>query len=299
MHTLDDFKANQPQKERLFYIDFRLRFLGEISRQNLTERFGIQVAAASRDLSWYKELAPFNLEYSTKSKGYHWLPTFTPLFNCSVEQALSALVQGMGDSLIEGSKPLIHAEKPVELSRANLKLGVIAPITQGIHLGRAVAIQYFSTTRGHTEREIVPFTIIDNGLRWHTRAFDRESREFRDFVLTRISSASLTDGQAEGHELSDQDKEWNRFVELEISPHPNQEHPETIEFDYNMTDGIMPVSVRATSAGYLLRRWNIDCSSKGSLKGNEYQLWLRNNQVLYGVATAFLAPGYLEKPDLI
>jgi hypothetical protein len=50
--------------------------------------------------------------------------------------------------------------------------------------------------------------------------------------------------------------------------------------------------VRAALAGYLLRRWNVDCTENHSLRGSEFHLWLRNRQALYGVTNLVLAPGY-------
>ena len=47
----------QPQRDRLAFVELRVRFIGEIRRQDLVTRFGIQSAAASRDLALYKELA--------------------------------------------------------------------------------------------------------------------------------------------------------------------------------------------------------------------------------------------------
>ena len=42
--------VSQAQKERLFHIDFRLRFLGAVSRADLVNRFGVKAAAATRYL---------------------------------------------------------------------------------------------------------------------------------------------------------------------------------------------------------------------------------------------------------
>ena len=52
--------------------------------------------------------------------------------------------------------------------------------------------------------------------------------------------------------------------------------------------------LRAAMAGYLMRRWNVDCTEDHSLKGGEHHLWLRNRQALYGVTNLVLAPGYGE-----
>ena len=137
--------------------------------------------------------------------------------------------------------------------------------------------------------------MVDTGLRWHVRGFDRRSGDFRDFVLTRIADARLLSGAVKEHETADQDIQWNRITELELVPHPaNVQHPDTIEAEYGMTDGVLKIRARAAMAGYLLRRWNVDCTEDHSLKGGEYHLWLRNRQALYGVTNLVLAPGYGE-----
>ena len=83
--------------------------------------------------------------------------------------------------------------------------------------------------------------------------------------------------------------------ELELVPHPaNVQPPDTIEAEYGMEGGVLKFRVRAAMAGYLLRRWNVDCTDDHSLKGGEYHLWLRNRQALYGVTNLVLAPGYGE-----
>jgi len=97
------------------------------------------------------------------------------------------------------------------------------------------------------------------------------------------------------HEKPDQDIQWNRITELELVPHPaNVQHPDTIEAEYGMDGGVLKVRTRAAMAGYLLRRWNVDCTEDHSLKGGEHHLWLRNRQALYGVTNLVLAPGYSE-----
>ena len=60
----------QSQRDRLAFIELRLRFIGEIRRQDLVNRFGIQVAAATRDIALYKEVAPRNIDYDSKGKLY-------------------------------------------------------------------------------------------------------------------------------------------------------------------------------------------------------------------------------------
>ena len=47
-------ELTQSQRDRLAFIELRVRFVGEIRRQDLVARFGIQSAAATRDLALYK-----------------------------------------------------------------------------------------------------------------------------------------------------------------------------------------------------------------------------------------------------
>ena len=170
-------------------------------------------------------------------------------------------------------------------------------MTRAIHQVCPLEIEYHSISSGRTEREIVAFALIDNGLRWHVRAFDRKSQEFRDFVITRITHPVVLKGQpVAAHETSNQDIQWTRIVELELVPHPDRPRPEITEMDYGMHDGMLRMKLRAATAGYILRKWSVDCSPDHSLRGYEFRLWLRDHLALYGVKNAVLAPGY-RSPD--
>lgn len=105
---------------------------------------------------------------------------------------------------------------------------------------------------GPSQREIVPFSLVDNGLRWHVRAYDRKRSRFTDFVITRITNpAKAANTIVEDHELQSSDNQWNRIMELKIVAHPKLQHKETIELDYGMRDSVLDVNVRAAVAGYL------------------------------------------------
>jgi hypothetical protein len=89
------------------------------------------------------------------------------------------------------------------------------------------------------------------------------------------------------------DEQWQTLLPLTLIPHSkNISHPTAIELDFGMTDGKLIVHVRKAMAGYLLRRWNVDCSPHASLKGAEYQLQLANLEVLDEADNRTIAPGY-------
>ena len=86
--------------------------------------------------------------------------------------------------------------------------------------------------------------------------------------------------------------QWHKLVELQLIPHPALQHPDTMAHEYAMTEDLLTVQVRAAVAGYVLRRWNVDCSENYSLTGAEYHLALQNRLALEGVDNLLLAPGY-------
>lgn len=284
-------QISQAQRERLSHIDFLVRFLGTIGRNDLVKRFGIKEAAATRDIALYRKLAPQNLIFDTRSKRYRQSDAFTPLFDHPARQALAALAHGFGDAFALPYKPHIPFETPVQLNAPHLD--VLAVLSQAIYQNKVVELEYRSLSSGLTTRQFIPFVLVDNGLRCHVRGFDRLRSKFSDFVINRISNARLMEASTiEEHERKDNDIQWNRIVGLELVPHPSLKYPETIEQEYDMVEGKLRINARAAVAGYVLRLWNVDCTKDHSLEGPEYHLWLKNRQALYDVENLVIAPGY-------
>lgn len=278
------------QKQRLAYIDFSLMFKGSIFRLDLINRFEVGLSAGSRDFKLYKELAPHNFEYNTQQKRYFQTPEFKPLFEHDAKRTLMKLANDISD----GFDAIGDIHFPIETA-SNLNVPdifIVARLVQAILNNKAVSVTYTSLSSGTGERELVPHAIVDNGLRWHVRAYDRKNQSFRDFVLTRISKVTIME-TPEQVELASEDADWQRLIPLVLVPHPkNIEHPMAIELDYGMENGQLALNVRAAMAGYLLRRWNVDCTEQGTLTGAEYQLWLQNRAMLANVQNLTIAPGY-------
>lgn len=292
--ALEDIPATQ--RERLAYIEMRVRFLGECRRQDLLDRFTIQEAAATRDFAAYRLLAPNNLDFDSSRKCYLLGAKFKPLFDFPAERVLTWLSQGFGDGVPVRQRGYVPSELTPFISKPDMD--ALAAISRAIHKRSLLKIRYCSLTSGKSERVIAPFALADSGWRWHVRAFDRKSGQFRDFSLTRISSAKPLDEIAHEEEGPERDIQWSRIVELELVPHPdNIRFPDAIESDLGMKNGCGYVQVRAAMTGYLLRLWNVDASSDHRLRGPEYQLWLRNTPALYGVQNLALAPGYLRQDN--
>lgn len=273
------------QKERIKYIDYHSYFFGKIIRKDLQEKFGIAEAAATRDFSLYNKLAPDNLSYQPTIRAYVVSKTFHPLFDHATRDVLKSLT-----SDLEATLMFTHEE---EFRLAPIPdMNLIATVNQAIHMGKTIECEYLSTSSGRTTKQLAPHALFDTGLHWYLRAYDKIKERFSDFVLTRMSRTTLLDESPKTIEQQAYDHEYNNVISLTICAHDNLKHPEAIEFDYNMKDGKLIKNVRASLAGYLLRRWNIDCSDSGNMKGNEYQLRLANIHELKNIKSMYFAPGF-------
>lgn len=277
------------QQERLAHIDFTLMFKGEAGRHYITDRFKVAPSVATRDFALYHDYAPQNIKYDDKQRQHIKTAEFKPLFDYDVIRTLATFSQGFGDGLTGHIQAPKTCEAPYHLNSPDLN--VVATISEAIHKGLPVEMDYVSPSSGTSSRVIVPHTVVDTGLRWHVRAFDRHRGEFRDFVLTRIKSIKLVTVAVDDNEHIENDLQWNNMLVLELIVHPRVKYPEAVELDYGMKRGSKKITIRSALAGYMLRLWNVDCSQDHHKYSSEFQLALKNNQVLSDVENAVLAPG--------
>lgn len=286
-------EPSQNQTQRLNFIEFRVLFSGQISRADLMNRFGISEAAATRDLCRYRELAPANLDFDKSQKIYRIGERFDRHLLKEVEsrQLLRALIQGVGDDFGISAGSMVACEIPAQMQVLDAE--TLAAVSRAIYQGCVLRIEYFSKSGNHGLREIVPFSLASTGLKWMVRAYCRRKNIFCDFVLNRIKSAMVLSGSAPKEcETKAYDDEWNRFLKLELVPHPvaKAEDRSKTEQEFQMMDGVYMLRVRASLAGFVLRLWSVDCSEDHRL--TMMPLSLRNRLVLHDVDSAKLAPGY-------
>lgn len=283
---LDDIGPSQ--RDRLFHIDFCTLFLGVVRRGDLIARFGIAQAAATRDLSLYRSMAPENLLFDRSEKSYRRAASFKPLFPHDPERSLHALSEGIGDDASLVPTGHIKVERPIRPFSPSLH--VISAVSRAIAGGRTLRIQYLSLSSGATERIVAPHALVDSGMRWHMRAYDERSSGFRDFVLSRVEAAEI--GKAATAEADrEHDEQWMRIVPMELVPHPGLKHPAAVAADYGMIDGVLRLKLRASLVGYVTQFWGIDTTPEHVLDPLRHQLWLKNTGTLYGVESLNFAPG--------
>ncbi len=173
--------------------------------------------------------------------------------------------------------------------KRNIPLLLVSAITRCIYQRRVLKAEYGSMSSGHRVRELSPLAMVHDGLRWHVRCFDHGKKDFRDFNLSRFTTA-----EAGGHsdvKLND-DAQWTTEVCLRLAPHPKAEHPETIRLDYDIIDEAKNIDLKVCLVGYFLRKWNIDVTDSATGNPKAQHLFLENKSDLLaaGVPAWSLSP---------
>lgn len=266
-------EQSQPQQERLFYLEFRLYFLGHVNRSDLQKRFGLKESSASRDIALYKKLAPQNVVYDYGLKSYIPKLSFEPLFSYTATQVLTALTHGFGDDYAGPKYPEIHSESPSQFPLPVVP--ILAGVTRAIHKSQAISIDYICNEQGRSKLDIVPHALIDSGTRWMVRAFDRSTSGFSNFVVNRIVSVLGDATDPEEGELSADDAAWNKIVGLNLKPHPTLAFPEAIMMEFGVQQGgALKMTCREALMSQLMDHWRIDAGEVPSADIGKYHLWL-------------------------
>lgn len=245
--------------QRFEFIEWRAYWVGRVNRGDLEGRFGVSTPQASLDLRAYQEAVPTNIEYDATEKAYVLSDTFEPRYlRLSGDRyliQLNAILNGAISATDTwfGSPPPAAVMPTLARSIAPDTLRTILRAIEG-RIALEIDYQSLTSTRSRT---IVPHSLAFDGHRWHARAWCDEHKEFRDFVLSRITS--ISEGRPTTADPTN-DVEWNTVVEMKIIPHPalDEAQRSAIEHDYGMTNGLLTVKTRAALSFYLIRQLNLD-----------------------------------------
>jgi hypothetical protein len=280
-------------RQRLQYIEVLAYYAGVVSRGDVARAFGLSDPAATKDLKLYNDLAPGNLSYNHAVFGFVPEAQFSPVFaNLEPGVALPMMAANLAvasgpyqQTLIYGL-PTANLPMPVRLPSRQL----LAQITRAIRGQKKLKVRYRSLSSsgqpaepslGQTlgqiaERILEPHTLVDNGLRWHVRAYNEERCDFRDFVLSRFEEAECLDEAAESSAQYDED--WVETLVLKLGAHQGLEQTkrESLMLDYATSDGSIELEVRRALIGYVLQRLNVDTTVDHSQNPQAFQLMLLN-----------------------
>ncbi len=268
-------------RQRLQYIEIMAWYAGVVTRSDVARAFGLSDPAATKDLKLYSDLAPGNLVYNHSVFGFVPGEGFSAVF---ADLAPAAVLPVIAANLAVANGPY-GATLIYGLATASLPLPArlpgqqtLAQLTRAIHGRRKLRVSYRSLSQrdSQAERMIEPHTLVDTGLRWHVRAYNEESCDFRDFVLSRITAAECLDTPAESSVQYDDD--WVEQVSLRLAPHSGLDaaRRESLLLDYGASGDLIEVNVRRALLGYVLQRLNVDTTPDHSMNPNAYQLMLLN-----------------------
>ncbi len=235
---------------------------GRLTTNHLCNSFGIARQQASKDINAYlRDIAPGNLVYDGKLKGYKPAANFTP-----------KVTSGLADEYLHAlasTKDFAHTFSQLDLGFAHTEMltpplrqvnpDILRALVQAARDGKKLDMGYVSLTSPDEESRIIaPHTLVCTPLRWHVRAYCEKNREFRDFVLSRFRGINGIEGDAEM--TKEQDERWNTTIDIVLVPDSRltDYQKAIIAEDYNMQHGKRVFSVRSALVPYALQALNLD-----------------------------------------
>src|SRR5580658_5854853 len=248
-------------ERRLAFIEDLLFWRGDVNRTDLVRRFGVSMSQASADIGRYLALSPPGVAYDKSAKRYVADETFRPVLTPpDSAQFLGELrlvdlgIMPAADTLLGEVPPFAAAPTPERPVDPFVLRGVLA----AIRARAAIEVRYQSMSRPMpTRRVIEPHALAHDGFRWHARAYDHQSGEFRDFVIGRMADIAVVEA---ARAVPDEDRDWNERVELRIAPHPalTPAQAKAIRLDYGIAGNSAAIKVRRALLFYALKRLGLD-----------------------------------------
>ncbi|MUK65228.1 helix-turn-helix transcriptional regulator [Aliivibrio fischeri] len=235
---------------------------GRLTTNHLIQSFGIGRQQASKDINSYlANIAPDNLVYDKHLKGYKPSESFTPQLTRGHADEYLHVLSRTEDMMVTFDELDMGFENTtmVRPVTRNISPDILRPIVQAIREKKRVDINYTSLKDGEeVERIISPHTLVCTPLRWHVRAYCEHSKDYRDFVLSRIRGIpDINDKVVMG---KDEDKTWNTQLYIELMPDPRltEAQASIIANDYGMENENLHIATNASLVRYVLDAYNID-----------------------------------------
>ncbi len=201
---------------------------GRVTSKTIEDAFSCSRSTATRIRNDYLAACPSNLSYCDSNKGYLPSDDFQPSY-CSGSLEEYAQLRSL-----EGAEFPVHLGHQLQ-RRPNP--AIVRPILKAIDKRERLDISYASFTYPKDgDRIISPHSLVNDGARWHVRAWCEKNQDFRDFVLSRIQKIHETEGPAEKTESDD--LAWNQTLTVSIEPDTrlSDAQRELVSLDYDMKE---------------------------------------------------------------
>ena len=250
---------------RYRFIEIISYWEGRLTANHLMDAFKIGRQQASKDINWYKRQYPHNLDYDLQLKGHVPTQEFKPMFTRGSADEYLQILQANEDLSQHYANAFLHPTSThiMRPPTRGIAPEILRPVIQACREQRRLDINYISlsTPEQPDGRLICPHTLVNNGFRWHIRAYCEKNQDYRDFVLSRIQG--IPDVEDKARYFSEGDEAWNTPVDLVIVPHRQltkaQQH--VIATDYDMDGNQLVIHTRAALVEYTLQILRIDKQS--------------------------------------
>lgn len=235
---------------------------GRLTTNHLTDNFQIQRQQASKIINRYlKEIAPGNLDYCPKLKGYKPTAAFTPRFTLGIAEEYLQALSNKADiaQTFTGLDLGFHHTHMLQPPRRQVDPAILQAIVQAARNQQKIDLGYVSMTSPDEESRIItPHTLVCTPLRWHVRAYCEKNRDYRDFVLSRFRSVNELEGNSPYSKAGDE--RWNFELDVVIKPDPRLTPYQRaiVEHDYHMQQGQLRIPTRGALVMYVLQQLNIE-----------------------------------------
>ncbi|MBD1228498.1 WYL domain-containing protein [Xenorhabdus griffiniae] len=291
-------KLTWDQTLRFRLLEIVLQWEGRLTTNHLCSAFNIGRQQASKDINRYiKKYSPNGLEYDSKLRGYKPTAFFVPRFSeGKVDEYLTLLHQ-------EKQQVRQHLERGMALPLMDLRYGhieilnvparhidpeIVRGLVQAARYQLRVDVDYVSlSSEEQSGRNIVPHTLVYDGIRWHVRAYCEKKKDYLDFVMSRFRGVpDLLDASENGRE---QDVEWNTLVTAIVVPNPklSTTQQKIIASDYAMNDGKLLITQRIPLLHYALGLLQVNFDGEYNEKPLLHPLVLANRSDLVNLGCHF------------
>ena len=193
---------------------------GHLVTNRLMSWFGLSRQQASADIKRYNTLYnPDALIHDPSVKGYVPKASFQlVLTTAHINEYLNML-----SGLVSESHALLATLEPnlsaVQLPDRSVRPEVIREVLRACRTQSCLKIIYASMQNPQWhERMISPHTLGYTGIRWHVRAYCHQSKQFKDFLLSRIDRTPVVVAIDTVDPV--QDQHWHEEIMLTLMPNP-------------------------------------------------------------------------------
>lgn len=241
---------------RMKAVELLAYWEGRVVTNRLVEWFSISRQQASHDIKRYiNDRNPESLVYSPAAKGYIPTSTFsTVLTQGHIKDYLELIsgIEGETFSVIIESKEHLAA---VQLPDRSVKPEVLREVLRACRASFNLEITYSSMNNPVPHKRVIsPHMLIYTGFRWHVRAFCHKGGNYRDFILSRIQTPEVSEGEFISN---DNDNLWQEQIAISLVANKNlsPSQQSLVENDFCMVNGKLDITVRKALAHYALQRY--------------------------------------------